>query len=57
MKAKKWEGEPTNLEPNKCDELSWFPINALPQNTIVPVRAALKEIDKGSFYSNWGWNR
>lgn len=31
--AKIVSGEPKNIEPDKADEIKWFPINALPKNT------------------------
>ncbi len=45
--------EPTNLEPEKCDEIGWFPIEKLPESTIPYVRAAIEEIRKGEFYSEY----
>lgn len=57
MEAKKWSGVVVNGEPEKCDEVSWFPLDQLPENTIVPVRAALEHIKEKVFYSNWGWER
>lgn len=53
--ADAWEGDITNLEPEKCDDLSWFDINALPDNTIDYVKVALGHILDGVWYSEIGW--
>lgn len=53
--TEKWEGEVKNMEPEKCDDLSWFPIDALPENTIPYIRQALECIHEKKFYSEWGW--
>jgi ADP-ribose pyrophosphatase YjhB (NUDIX family) len=53
--AKRWKGEPKNIEPNKCDDLSWFEVDKLPENTIPYIRQAFDCFRKGIFYSEHGW--
>ena len=36
-----WQGEPFNAEPDKCDDLRWVDITALPANIIPYVNQAL----------------
>lgn len=57
MKCTRWEGEPANLEPDKCDDIGWFSRDALPANTIPNVVVALNDIKNKVFYSNWGWEK
>lgn len=57
MTTDSFAGEIENKEPDKCDDLSWFPLDALPENTIDYIRFALGEISAGRTYSEWGWQR
>lgn len=53
--VKKWKGEIRNMEEHKCDDLSWFPIDSLPENTIPFIKEIFKNISKKKFYSEYGW--
>jgi 8-oxo-dGTP pyrophosphatase MutT (NUDIX family) len=55
FEVSKWQGEVTNKEPNKCDDLSWFSINDLPINTIPYVRQVIDVYTRGIYYSEYGW--
>jgi ADP-ribose pyrophosphatase YjhB (NUDIX family) len=48
-------GEPRINEPHHCDALDWFPLTALPENTIAYVREALEAYQHGRAYSQRGW--
>lgn len=53
--TERWGGEVINKEPHKCDDLSWFDRDALPENVIPYVRFAIENIRKNVFYSEYGW--
>ena len=55
IKACNWEGDPVNKEPHKCDDLSWFDVNNLPENVVPCVRQAIEHILENKFYSEHGW--
>jgi ADP-ribose pyrophosphatase YjhB (NUDIX family) len=50
-----WEGDPVNAEPDKCDELRWSPLDALPPNLIPYVRRALENHARGVRFEEFGW--
>ena len=53
--AEQWDGDITNTEPHKCDDLSWFDVENLPNNIIPYVDKVLKEIKNKICYSEYGW--
>lgn len=50
---KEWQGNIVNAEPEKCDDLSWFDINNLPDNMLPFVKRVLTDIAKGTSYSEY----
>ncbi|OGY30299.1 MAG: hypothetical protein A3A61_04250 [Candidatus Woykebacteria bacterium RIFCSPLOWO2_01_FULL_43_14] len=55
--VEKWQSEPGNTEPDKCDDLSWFPIEQLPKNLIDYVQVAIESFRQGHLYSEFGWDK
>lgn len=54
--ASSWTGEPSNCEPEKCDELRWYARDALPANTIPYIRRALQNCSSGRlWFEEFGW--
>jgi ADP-ribose pyrophosphatase YjhB (NUDIX family) len=51
--AKSWVGDPKNMEPNKSDDLQWFPLNALPDNIVPSVKRALQNYQNGVLFSEF----
>jgi 8-oxo-dGTP diphosphatase len=49
--CQKWLGEPQNMEPEKCDEIGWFDINNLPENTMPNVKLAIEDYLNKETYS------
>jgi len=55
LTAKEWEGEPTNAEPEVCDEVRWFPISQLPENMIPKAKFGIEQFLNGSTFSEFDW--
>jgi 8-oxo-dGTP diphosphatase len=53
--ASRWQGEPRNMEPQKCSHLAWFPLTQLPTNMVPYVVTALEMSLRGVLYSEFGW--
>lgn len=44
------------MEPEKCDELSWFEISQLPNNIIPYIEKAIQNHIEGVWFDSFGWN-
>ncbi len=56
VEVRRWQGEPFNNEPNKCDELRWVDIRSLPPNTIPYVRRAIQNHQSRVPFDEFGWS-
>lgn len=54
--CKSWQGEIQNREPEKCEQLEFFSLDALPHNMIDYNKIALNHILESNFYSELGWS-
>jgi hypothetical protein len=43
------------MEPQKCDDLSWFPLDRLPEQMVPYVRRALDNYRRGTLFDTLGW--
>jgi 8-oxo-dGTP pyrophosphatase MutT (NUDIX family) len=53
--VQKWEGEPVNAEPGKCDDLRWVAFDRLPENTVSYIRQAIMNFKSGIVFQEFGW--
>ncbi|KKS95227.1 MAG: NUDIX hydrolase [Microgenomates group bacterium GW2011_GWC1_43_13] len=54
--AEKWEGEPQVKEPDKCDDMSWFPIDSLPENTLPYIKNVIENYKDGVPFIESDWD-
>ncbi len=57
LSTRLWRGAPQNREPDKCDQIKWFPVDALPENMVPYVRQALLNCRNGILFHEHGWRR
>lgn len=50
-----FEGSILNCEPDKCDDLKFFPLHSLPINVVPCIKHALERIQEGIVFSEFGW--
>jgi 8-oxo-dGTP diphosphatase len=51
-----WTGEPTIMEPNKCDRIEWFRLDNLPANLTESTKRGIEALKTNSPYSNFGFS-
>ena len=54
--APSWSGEPRIMEPRKCAELRWCPLDALPSPMVPHEAHALAHLGSGERYLTFGWD-
>lgn len=50
--TQKYKGTPKIMEKEKCDDLNWFEINNLPDNTIERIKIVLENMQNGIIYDD-----
>ncbi|MCK6538896.1 MAG: NUDIX domain-containing protein [Anaerolineales bacterium] len=55
VQVRKWDGEPFNAEPDKCDDLRWVDVDTLPNNTIPYIRRAIANHQNGTSFDEFGF--
>lgn len=55
FEVRHWTGEPRIMEKDKCDDLSWFPVDNPPLNAIPYIREAIHCYKNGIPYYETGF--
>jgi 8-oxo-dGTP diphosphatase len=56
LMATNWQGEIENCEPQRCDQLDWFPLEGLPENLIPYVHQAIGNYRRGRWFDSFGFS-
>lgn len=56
VRVRRWQGEPFNNEPEKCDDLRWVDMRLLPDNMVPYVRRAIANHMRGILFDEFGWD-
>ncbi len=56
FECKQFEGNVSNCELDKCDELKWVDLKELPDNTIPYVKYAVEAYLKKIIFTQFGWD-
>ena len=51
-----WTGEPRIMEPRKCADLRWYPLDALPDAVVPHEALALESLGKGASCLTFGFD-
>ena len=53
--VERWDGDIFNAEPERCDDLHWFRIDEMPDNTIPYIRRAIANHMSRVRFDEFGW--
>ncbi len=53
--VRRWTGQVTNREPEKCSELGWFMPGELPDEIVDYCRVGIGKVMAGEAFSEYGW--
>jgi 8-oxo-dGTP diphosphatase len=56
LRVERWQGEPFNNEPDKCDDLRWVDRTTLPPNMVPYVQRAIGNLGRGGVFDEFGWD-
>lgn len=51
LSTDKWVGEPKVMEPDKSDEIAWYPLENLPKNILPYIKKAIEDYQKSITFS------